>query len=178
MCDRRFYHQDCSNSSALAMQSRSLVLSHRYYVSCFMWIKVRLGFCFHYYCVVFGYSRLEVAFSSWWRHQIETFSALLALCPGNSPVTGEFPAQRPVPRSFDVFFYVPPNKRLRKQPWGWWIDTPSWSLWRHCNLSCLLHSLLSHDCHYADFSGTFICHVNICLFLTQRHLAMQEMWKI
>ena len=41
---------------------------------------------------------------SWWRHQMETFSALLALCAGNSPVTGEFPAQRPVTRSFDVFF--------------------------------------------------------------------------
>ena len=28
---------------------------------------------------------------SWWRHQMETFSALLVLCAGNSPVTGEFP---------------------------------------------------------------------------------------
>ena len=35
---------------------------------------------------------------------METFSALLALCAGDSPVTGEFPAQRPVPRSFDIFF--------------------------------------------------------------------------
>ena len=33
-----------------------------------------------------------------------TFSALLALCEGNSLVTGEFPAQRPVTRSFDAFF--------------------------------------------------------------------------
>ena len=40
----------------------------------------------------------------WWRHQMETFSALLAFCAGNSPVSGEFPAQRPVTRSFDVFF--------------------------------------------------------------------------
>ena len=43
--------------------------------------------------------------NSWWRHQIETFSALLALCAGNSPVTGEFPTQRPVRRSFDVFLF-------------------------------------------------------------------------
>ena len=35
---------------------------------------------------------------------METFSALLAICAGNSPVSGEFPAQRPVTRSFDVFF--------------------------------------------------------------------------
>ena len=40
---------------------------------------------------------------AWWRHQMETFSALLTLCTGNSPVTGEFPSQRPVTRSFDVF---------------------------------------------------------------------------
>ena len=43
---------------------------------------------------------------SWWRHQMETFSALLALCAGNSPVTGEFPSQRPVTRSFDIFYDV------------------------------------------------------------------------
>ena len=41
---------------------------------------------------------------SWWRHEMETFSALLAICAGNSPVTCEFLAQRPVTRSFDVFF--------------------------------------------------------------------------
>ena len=35
---------------------------------------------------------------------METFSMLLAICAGNSPVTGEFPAQRPVMRSFDIFF--------------------------------------------------------------------------
>ena len=35
---------------------------------------------------------------------METFSALLAICEGNSPVTGEFPSQRPVTRSFGVFF--------------------------------------------------------------------------
>ena len=53
-------------------------------------------------------------FVSCWRHQMETFSALLAICTGNSPVPGEFPAQRPVTRSFDVFFDLRPNKRLSK----------------------------------------------------------------
>ena len=47
---------------------------------------------------------------------------------------GEFPAQRPVTRSFDVFFDLRPNKRLSKQAWGWWFKTPSWSLWRRCNV--------------------------------------------
>ena len=46
---------------------------------------------------------------------METFSALLALCVGNSPVPCEFPAQRPVTRSFDVFFGLRPAKRLSKQ---------------------------------------------------------------
>ena len=46
---------------------------------------------------------------------METFSALLALCAGNSPINGEFPAQRPVTRSFDVLFDLRLNKRLSKQ---------------------------------------------------------------
>ena len=50
---------------------------------------------------------------------METFSALLALCAGNSPVTGEFPAQRPVTQSFDAFFDLRLNKRLSKHSWGW-----------------------------------------------------------
>ena len=37
---------------------------------------------------------------------METFSALLAICVGNSPVTDEFPSQRPVTQSFDVYFGV------------------------------------------------------------------------
>ena len=64
---------------------------------------------------------------------METFSALLALCVGNSPVTGEFPAQKPVTPSFHVFFDLRLNKRLGKQSWGWWFQTPSHSLWLHCN---------------------------------------------
>ena len=71
--------------------------------------------------------------NTWWRHQMETFSALLAICAGNSPVPGEFPTQRPVTRSFDVFFDVRPNKQLSKQSWGWWFETLSSSLWRHRN---------------------------------------------
>ena len=55
----------------------------------------------------------------WWRHSIETFSTLLAICVGNSPVTGEFHAQRPVTRRFDVFFDLRLNNRLSKQSWGW-----------------------------------------------------------
>ena len=58
----------------------------------------------------------------WWRHQMETFSTLLAICAGNSPVTGEFPPQRPVTQSFDVFF------DLHSDEWfpGWMV--PGWKI--------------------------------------------------
>ena len=65
---------------------------------------------------------------------METFSALLAICAGNSPVPGEFPTQRPVTRSFDVYFDLRPNKRLSKQSRGWWFETQSRPLWRHRNV--------------------------------------------
>ena len=76
----------------------------------------------------------DIFFYSWWRHEMETFSVLLALCARNWLVTGEFPAQRPVTRSFDAFFDLRLNKRLSKQLCGWWFETPSCSLWCHCNV--------------------------------------------
>ena len=60
----------------------------------------------------------------------EPFSALLAICAGNSLVPGEFPTQRPVTRSFDVYFDLRLNKRLSKQSWGWWFEM---LLWCHSN---------------------------------------------
>ena len=64
---------------------------------------------------------------AWWRHQMKKISALLAICAGNSPAS--------VTRSFDVFFDLCLNKRLRKQSWGWWFETLSPPLWRHCNVN-------------------------------------------
>ena len=78
--------------------------------------------------------RRGIMFAPWWRHQMEIFSALLDSCTGNSPVIGEFPSQGPVRRSFDVFFDLGLNTPLSKQWWGWWFETPSRSLWRHCNV--------------------------------------------
>ena len=46
---------------------------------------------------------------------------------------GEFPTQRPVTRSLDVFFDLRLNTRLSKEPRGWWFEKPSWSLRRQCN---------------------------------------------
>ena len=70
--------------------------------------------------------------SPWWCNQMETCSALLAFCAGYLPVTGDFPAQRPVTWSFDVLFDLRLNKQLSKQTGGWWFETQSRSLWRHC----------------------------------------------
>ena len=48
-------------------------------------------------------------------------------------VTDEFPSQRLVTRSFDVFFDLRLNKRFSEHSWGWWFETPSHSLWLHRN---------------------------------------------
>ena len=70
---------------------------------------------------------------TWWCHQMETFSALLAICSGNSRVTGELPAHSQWRGAlvFSLIFAL--NKRLGKQSWGWWFETPSRPLWHHRN---------------------------------------------
>ena len=60
----------------------------------------------------------------------------------NSPVTGEFPAQRPVTRSFGVFYDLHLNTRLSKQSLGWWFETPSRPLWRYCYGMWFFHALI------------------------------------
>ena len=77
----------------------------------------------------------EGRLSSRWRHQMETFSALLALCAGNSPVSGEFPTQKPVTQSFDVFSDFRLIKRLSNHSRSWWFETISRPLWRQCNVN-------------------------------------------
>ena len=76
---------------------------------------------------------LHILMRLWWRHEMEAFSALLALCEGKPPVTGVFPSQRLVTRGFDIFFDLCLNKRLSKRSRWRWLETPSGSLWRHCN---------------------------------------------
>ena len=64
---------------------------------------------------------------------METFSVLLVLCGGIS-VTGEFPSQKPLTQSFDVFFDLRLNKWLIKQARRLWFETPPLSLLRRCNV--------------------------------------------
>ena len=65
-----------------------------------------------------------------WRHFPRYWAFVREI---NSPVTGEFLTQRPVRRSFDVFFGLPLNKRLSKQSWDVRFETPSRPGWRNSN---------------------------------------------
>ena len=79
----------------------------------------------------------------------------------NSPIPDEFPAQRPVTRSFDVFFDLRPNRWLSKQWWGWWFETSSRHIWRHCNV--IVMSTCNYSCGFraimrAAFEAGIFCH--------------------
>ena len=100
---------------------------------------------------------------TWWRHQMETFSTLLAICVGNSPITGEFPTQRPVTRSFDIFFDLRLNKRLSKQSWGWWFETLLRPLLRHSNQT--MYKMWTKPC-----TSSFGCSTHK-LILYQKHIS-------
>ena len=83
---------------------------------------------------------------------METFCALLTLRVGSLPVTGEYPSQRPVTRSFDVFFDLRLNKRLSKQSRRRCFETLQRSLWRHCNATLLPSKLDCQWLHVAKMS--------------------------
>ena len=62
---------------------------------------------------------IRTTVAPWWRQQMKTFSASLALCATNSPLTGEFPSQWPVARNFNAFLDLCLNKRISKQSRRW-----------------------------------------------------------
>ena len=62
------------------------------------------------------------------------YQSMYSMMTSSNENIGEFPAQRPVTRSFGVFFDLLLNKRLSKQSWGWWFETPLCPLWRHCTV--------------------------------------------
>ena len=80
---------------------------------------------------------------------------------------GEFPTQRPVTRSFDVFFDLRLNKRLSKQPWGWLFEAPSWSLWRPCNVETTILIFLPHLHGVNQLTVHVICMVSCFVFSFQ-----------
>ena len=67
--------------------------------------------------------------------------------PVNSPHKGQWRG--------DVFFDLPLNKRLRKQWCGWWFETPSRPVWRHCNVDCGPAFAISRKVRPDHFAVTF-----------------------
>ena len=94
------------------------------------------------------------------------FRVTCLLC-GEFTGPGDFPTQRPVTQSFDVFFDLRLNKRLSKQPWSWWFETPSLSLWRHCN-GCTQNRL---SCHQLTHWGR-----NRMIFILQTTYSNAQYW--
>ena len=84
---------------------------------------------------------------AWWRHQMETFSALLALCAGNTPATGEFPSQRPVTRRFDVFFDL-----------GSWANNGDAGDMRRCHAHCAV--IVIDQCYIDDIGNNILLNHN------------------
>ena len=139
----------------LGYPSRSLIYKSNFLSSCgTLWHVLRVA--------------IRISFVPWWRHQMEAFSALLAICAGNSPVSGEFPAQRPVTRGFDVFCDQRPNKWLSKQSWGWWFEMHSPPLWHHCNAKQMLHATATFNTLRPRYNGRhFADNMFKCIFLNE-----------
>ena len=97
----------------------------------------------HYLFFWYSFKDYNILQKSWWRHQMETFSALPALCEGNPLVTGGFPSQRQATRSFGIF--------LSGHDWANNRDAgdlrKSRSLWRHC-IGYILSRWLDNDVHW------------------------------
>ena len=125
----------------ISCMSRTYTVSYTFYYSMYYCVFVISSQGIHaincpHFSVLLHWRRVKYVCPdarAWWRHQMETFPAFLAICAGNSPVASEFPIQRPVTRSFDVFFDLRLNKQLSKQSCGWWFETSSRPLWRPHN---------------------------------------------
>ena len=79
---------------------------------------------------------LKITFEAWWHHQVETFSALLAICAVNSPIITHhrwIPLTKAIDTELWCFFYLHLNKRLSEQSCCRWFEMPSRYLWCLCN---------------------------------------------
>ena len=117
---------------------------------------------------------------AWWRHQMETFSALLDIVRGIHQWCGEFTAQRPVTRSFGVLFDLRLNKPLSKQSWGWWFEAPKLPLWRHCNgfgvcVCSLYHELWTHL--YNSYTSSLLFGYSISFEITDVYVNIFDVIK-
>ena len=104
-------------------------------------------------CKLVGLTRVKepglpmelLVLNSWWRHQLDTFSVLLAIYEGNSQVISEFPSQRLGTQSFQGFFLSATEQTAEQTMVLPVFETPSRSLWRHCDCSliCQRHPLFT-----------------------------------
>ena len=107
------------------------------------WEVLNIGICIHH-----GQRWISLLLQCWCKSNRLHYSASISMMTSSNGniyrvtghLCGEFTGprwiprtQRPVTRSFDVFFDLRLNKRLRKQSWGWWFETLSRPLWRQCN---------------------------------------------
>ena len=99
----------------------------------------------------------QYTLTSWWRPQMETFFASLAFVRGIHPSPVSSPHKGQWGGALMVFFfYLPLNKRLSKQSWGWWFEMQWRPLWRHCNVT---NTLMRHGrclCDNARFDIAMI----------------------
>ena len=138
-----------------------------------IWLKHR-----HPTCLI-SLQMLTIVFrKNSWRQSMMTssngnvFRVTGPLC-GEFIGPGEFSTQRPVTRSFDVFFDLRLNKRLSKQPWGWWFVTPSCPLWRQCNVCLLAAFWTLSNCFIMLFTSYPSCiHDYIITWSTCRFLCV------
>ena len=93
-------------------------------------------------------------------------SPLLGLRAGNSWATAEFPSQKPVMRSFGVFFDRHLDKPRSKQSWRRWFETPWHSLWRHCNeyAICVTITLMRHHLINTAIELRVLCYAHVTSF--------------
>ena len=141
----RYEYSDCSKTIKFIIKWHKLFPNSQYHV----W-----GYCLFFVCCELNIARVLIKHLFDWEYLHTTvmfyklsrtwYKSMMTSSNGNifrvtGPLCGEFtgpgefPTQRPVTRSFDVFFDLRLNKRLSKQPWGWWFETRSWSLWRQCS---------------------------------------------
>ena len=137
-CLRPPTHALLMNKKSSGTASRSLIVPHTmlgvavYFATAWRREWVRRRDCHNLVCIIIV--------GTWDCYDMMTssngniFRVTGHLC-GEFTDPGEFPAQRPVTRSFDVFVDLSLNKRLSKQSRGWWFQTQSRTLWRHCNES-------------------------------------------
>ena len=84
-----------------------------------------------------------------WLHMMPSWNGNNFRVTGH--LCGDFPTQRPVTRGFDIFFDLRLNKKLSKQWWGWWYETPSCPLWRHRNVMPHFLRQNTHDTNCVSY---------------------------